>query len=153
MLKQVKKGETIARTAKVEGDTVWFNHLTKHRPSGVHYALRTGFDFANVPRAAILRLAGETLLIRWRTAIKDAEKVDDIVDNQLNSVVKMLTARKPRMSKAEQASALAKELSPDAKRALLKQLMAEIEPEGDEEIQDELDDEELDDETETEDQE
>lgn len=142
MLKQVKKGETISRTAKVEGNVVWFNHLTKHRPSSVHYALRTGFDFANVPQSAILRLAGETLLIRWRTAIKDAEKVDDIVDNQLNSVVKMLTARKPRMSKAEQASALAKELSPDAKRALLKQLMAEIEPEGEEEFQDETDDEE-----------
>lgn len=125
-MKQVKKGETISRTAKVQGNQVWFNHLTLHKPSGVHYALRTGFNFENVPEDVKLRLAGETLLIRWRTAFKNAEKIDDSADNQLNSVVKMLTGRKPRMTKAERADRLVQEMSSAERIALLQKLQAEI---------------------------
>lgn len=127
MLKQVKKGEAISRTAKVEGLKVWFQHLTLHKPSGVHYALKTGFNFDGVPQDAILRLAGETLLIRWRTAFKSAEKIDDSADNQLNSVVKMLTGRKPRMTKTERAERLFEDMSSAERIALLQKLQAQIE--------------------------
>jgi hypothetical protein len=146
-MKQVRKGETIARTAKVEGLKVWFQHLTLHKPSGAHYALRTGFDFANVPQEAILRLAGETLLIRWRTAFKNAEKIDDSADNQLNNVVKMLSGRKPRMTKTERAERLFEDMSAAERIALLQKLQAQIGETEEREL------EEIEEEEETEDEE
>ncbi len=125
-MRQVKKGESVPRTAKVEGNRVFFQHLTLHKPSGVHYLLRTGFDFTGVPEEAIKRLAGETLLIRWRTAFKNAEKIDDSADNQLESVAKMLSGRKPRMTKAERADKLVQEMTSAERIALLQKLQAEI---------------------------
>lgn len=140
-MKQVKKGETISRTAKVEGQKVWFTHLTLHKPSGVHYALRTGFDFTGVPDEVVRRLAGETLLIRWRTAFKNAEKIDDSADNQLNNVVKMLSGRKPRMTKAERAERLVQDMTSAEKIALLQRLQAEVREREEAEEIDELEDE------------
>lgn len=137
-MKQVKKGEAVSRTAKVEGNRVFFQHLTLHKATGARYLLRTGFDFDGVPADAIKRLAGETLLIRWRTAFKNAEKVDDTADNQLVSVVKMLSGRKPKMTKTERAEKLFDGMSAAERIALLQKLQAQIE-ESDEEELSELD--------------
>src|SRR5215207_9558454 len=125
-MKAIKKGEGYPRSVKVEGRKVFFEHSTLNKPSNVHYALRTGFNFENVPDDVILRLAGETLLIRWRTAFKNAEKIDSSADNQLVGVVKMLTGRKPRMSKAERAERLLQDMPAAEKIALLQRLQAEI---------------------------
>lgn len=140
-MKQVKKGESVSRTARVDGQKVFFQHVTLNRPSGVQYLLRTGFDFTGVPDEVVRRLAGETLLIRWRTAFKDAKKVDDAADNQLVSVVKMLAGRKPRLSKAERVEKLVPDLSAAEKIALLQRLQAEI-GEIDEQDEDETEEEE-----------
>lgn len=146
-MKVIKKGEGYPRTTKVDGKKVFFEHSTLNKPSNVHYALRTGFNFENVPEDVILRLAGETLLIRWRTAFKNAEKIDSSADNQLVGVVKMLTGRKPRMSKAERAERLIQDMPAAERIALLQRLQAEIgdneeqteEEELDEEVEDEED--------------
>lgn len=132
-LKAIKKGESAPRSAKVEGDVVRFQHLTLHKPSGVHYALTTSFDFAGVPADVIKRLAGETLLIRWRGAFKNAEKVDDTADNTVQNVLQMLKGRKPRMSKLERIDKLATEISKAEKIALLRKLQAEIEEQEEQE--------------------
>lgn len=134
-MKQVKKGESVSRTARVEGQKVFFQHLTLHKPTGAHYLLRTGFDFAGVPQDAILRLAGETLLIRWRTAFKNAEKIDDSADNQVQLVTKMLQGRKPRMTKQERAEKLFEDMSSAEKLALLRKLQDQIETSEEEEAE------------------
>lgn len=126
----VTKESGYSRTVTNKGSQVWFEHATLHKASGNIYALRTGFDFANVPEDVIRRLAGETLLIRWRTAFKGAEHVDETADNKLVSVTKMLTGRKPRMSKGERIEKLSEEMSKAEKLALLKRLQASLETEG-----------------------
>lgn len=140
-MKQVKKGESISRTAKVDGNKVWFTHLTLHKPTGAHYALRTGFNFEGVSEEAIKRLAGETLLIRWRTAFKNAERIDDSADNQLVSVVKMLSGRKPRMTKAERAERLFEDMTGAERIALLQRLQAQLDTDDEKEL-DEIEEEE-----------
>lgn len=125
-LKKVSKNESYSRTAKVEGQIVRFQHNTLHKVSNVHYLLNTAFDFTGVDAATILRLAGETLLIRWRTAFKDAETVDDSADNQVVTVREMLKGRKPRMSKGEKAINLVASMTPEEQAALLATLQAKV---------------------------
>lgn len=147
-MKVIKKGEGYPRSVKVDGRKVFFEHSTLNKPSNVHYALRTGFNFENVPDDVILRLAGETLLIRWRTAFKNAEKIDSSADNQLVGVVKMLTGRKPRMSKAERAERLIQDMPAAERIALLQRLQAEIGDNEEQTEEEELDEEEVEDEDE-----
>jgi hypothetical protein len=83
----------------VTGDTVTCDHVTFHPPTDSHWQLRTTFDFTDVSRETMLRLASETLVIRWRNAFKNADAVDETADNQTVSVKEMLKGSKPRMSK------------------------------------------------------
>lgn len=112
-LRKVGKNESYSRQAAVDGQKVSFQHLTLHKGTNVHYLLNTGFDFTGVEPKTILRLAGETLLIRWRTAFKDAEAVDDSADHQIVKVADMLKGRKPRMSKSEKVENLAATMTPE----------------------------------------
>lgn len=93
-----KSGE---KATIVSGNVVTMDHVTLHKASDTHWQLRTTFDFENVSRETILKLASETLLIRWRTAFKNAETVDETADNQVVNVEKMLKGSKPRMSKKD----------------------------------------------------
>lgn len=125
-LRKVGKNESYSRKAVVEKGVVSFEHLTLHKGSNVHYLLKTAFDFKDVAQDAILRLAGETLLIRWRTAFKDAEAVDDGADNQIVSVKEMLAGRKPRMSKSEKVENLLDSMSADEAQKMLASLQAKL---------------------------
>lgn len=125
-LQKIGKTETYSRKAEVKGTVVSFQHSTLHKGTKVHYLLNTGFDFKDVAQETILRLAGETLLIRWRTAFKDAETVDDAADKQVVKVAEMLKGRKPRMSKAEKVENLLESMSPDEAAAMLAALQKKI---------------------------
>jgi len=125
-LKKVSKSESYSRQATVTGQVVKFQHLTLHKASNVHYLLNTAFDFTGVNPEAILRLAGETLLIRWRTAFKDAEAVDDAADNQVVKVAEMLKGRKPRMSKAEKVENLAASMTQEEIQKAIAALQAKV---------------------------
>lgn len=149
-MKIVHEGESVTRTAKVDGNTVRFQHVTLHRPSKRKYLLNTAFDFTGVAQPAILRLAAEALLIRWRTAFKIAKTVSDVDDNKVVSVSRMLTDRKPRKDVTTRVAELAGKMT---KEQLLK-AMAEVQArldaasEGDEsegefeELEDELEESE-----------
>lgn len=125
-MKQVAKNESYSRKAIVEGNVAKFEHLTLHKASGGHYLLTTSFDFKDVAIEHILRLAGETLLIRWRTAFKDAETVDDTADKQVVSVKDMLANKKPRMSKAEKVENLAANMTPEEIARTIASLQATV---------------------------
>ena len=125
-LRKVGKNESYSRKAVVDKGVVFFEHLTLHKKSNVHYLLKTAFDFKDVPQDTILRLAGETLLIRWRTAFKDAETVDDNADNQTVKVVEWLKGKKPRMSKAEKVENLLESMSADEASKMLAALQKKL---------------------------
>lgn len=111
-----------ALTVGETGDTgskVVMDHVTLHKASDVSYQLRTTFDFTGVEYKDILKLASETLVIRWRTAFKGAKTVDDIADNQLVNVRKMLSGSKPRMNKQEKVTNLLSSMSEADKRAFI----------------------------------
>lgn len=125
-LRKVGKNESYSRKASVDKGVVSFEHLTLHKKSNVHYLLNTSFDFANVPQETILRLAGETLLIRWRTAFKDADAVDDTSDKQVVKVAEWLKGKKPRMSKAERVENTFDDMTPEEQARVLKALQDKI---------------------------
>lgn len=125
-LRKVSKSESYSRQAIVDKNTVKFQHLTLHKSSNVHYLLNTTFDFDKVDHKTLLRLAGETLLIRWRTAFKDAETVDDAADNQVVAVAAMLKGRKPRMSKADKVENLAATMSQEEIQKAIAALQAKV---------------------------
>jgi hypothetical protein len=108
-------------------------HTTLHKASGKHFALSTTFDFTGVSEQDILKAATEMLLIRWRTAFKNAEKVDDSADNQHVMVSDMLRNNRPRFSKEERVNKAVQALSSDDKKALLAKLMAELNVDEEEE--------------------
>jgi hypothetical protein len=103
------------------GSRVVMDHVTLHKATDVSYQLRTTFDFEGVRYSDILKLASETLVIRWRTAFKGADKVDDAADNQVVSVLKMLKGSKPRMSKQQQVAKVLADMSPEEKRAFIEE--------------------------------
>lgn len=125
-LRKIGKNESYSRKAEVKGTVVTFDHLTLHKKSNVSYLLTTGFDFKDVPQETLLRLAGETLLIRWRTAFKDADAVDDNADKQVVKVAEMLAGRKPRMSKAEKVENLAANMTPEEIQKTIAALQAQV---------------------------
>jgi hypothetical protein len=101
------------------GSRVVMDHVTLHKATDVSYQLRTTFDFAGVKYEDILKLASETLVIRWRTAFKGADKVDDEADHQTVSVAKMLKGNKPRMSKQAKVAKVLADMTPEEKRAFI----------------------------------
>ena len=129
-LRKVGKNESYSRKAEVKGKVVSFQHLTLHKKSNVHYLLDTAFDFTGVEEEKLLRLAGETLLIRWRTAFKDADAVDDNADKQTVKVSEMLAGRKPRMSKAEKVENLLEQMDPDEAAKMLAALQKKLKARG-----------------------
>jgi hypothetical protein len=103
----------------VKDNIVVMDHVTLHKATDVHYQLRTTFDFEGVAHSDILKLASETLVIRWRTAFKGAEKVDDAADNQIVKVKDMLKGSKPRMSKQDKVAKVLADMTPEEKRAFI----------------------------------
>lgn len=103
------------------GGRVVMDHVTLHKATDVSYQLRTTFDFEGVNYSDILKLASETLVIRWRTAFKGADKVDDAADNQTVSVKKMLTGSKPRMSKQDKVAKVLADMTAEEKRAFIEE--------------------------------
>ena len=95
-----KKAE-YERKCSVDGTLVKFQHATFNKKTNRTYILTTDFDFTGVPHKTVERLAAETLLIRWRTAFKNAEKVDDSANGTVVKVTDMLKGRKPRMSREQ----------------------------------------------------
>lgn len=118
-----KAGE---RSLEVNGDVVKVVHTTLHKASNQHYVLTTSFDYTGINRETLLRIATETLLIRWRTAFKGAETVDETADNQVVNVQKMLKGSRPRMSKADRATKVLADMSVDEKRLVALQLAKEL---------------------------
>jgi len=124
-MREVKSSADSAKSRVVKENIVTCQHVTMHKPSGKFYALTTSFDFTEVAHERLLRLAAETLLIRWRIAFKNADKVDDTADNQMVEVADLRTA-KPRFTKAQKAVKAFGDLSPEEKTILLEKLMGEI---------------------------
>jgi len=122
-MKEVSKKFGGDKATIVKDNVVVMDHVTLHKASDKFYQLRTTFDYTDVPRETILALASETLLIRWRTAFKSADKVDETSDNQTVLVAKMLKGAKPRMSKGEKLTRLLSDMTREEKEAILLQLM------------------------------
>lgn len=121
-MKEVKGKTNGTKSTVVQGNKVTCQHVTLHKATDTHWQLTTTFDFEGVSQDTILKLASETLVIRWRTAFKGADKVDETADNQVMSVAKMLKGSKPRMSKGEKMAKLLADMSPEEKKALLAHL-------------------------------
>ena len=109
------------KSTVVAGDIVTMQHTTYHKASDSHYGLTTTFDFADVDRDSIVKLAAECLLIRWRTAFKNAEKVSDADDNQRVKVAEMLAKGRRKLTLAQKVQKLG------ASREELLALLAETE--------------------------
>lgn len=107
------------------GSRVVMDHVTLHKATDEHYQLRTTFDFTDVDYKDVLRLAAETLVIRWRGAFKNADKVDETADNQIVNVKKQLRGAKPRMSREDKLTRIFAEMTKEEKAALLAQLSAD----------------------------
>ena len=75
--------------------------------------------------ARVLQLAAETLVIRWRTAFKNADKIDEGADNQVIEV-KDLRFGKIRFTRVQKAEKQFQDLTVEDKKALLAKLMAEV---------------------------
>jgi len=105
----------------VKGDVVIMQHTTLHKATDTNYAMTTTFDFAGVSRDDILKCAAEMLLIRWRTAFKNSEAVDESSDNQTVKVVEMLAKGRKKLSKTEKVKKLGLSVED------LKKLLAEAE--------------------------
>jgi hypothetical protein len=116
-MKVLAKGQEAAKSTVVKGNVVTCVHSTLHKPTDTNYQLTTAFDFDGVGPDDILRLATETVLIRWRVAFKNAESVDDTSDNQTVKVKDMLKGAKPRMSKAARAAKVLSDMTPEEKAA------------------------------------
>ena len=148
-MRTLKKGESYARQHDVQGNIVKFVHSTLNKPSGLVYVLTTSFDFANVAQRTILRWAGEALLIRWRTAFKNAKQVTEKADNEVVQVAKMLT-RKPRKDKVQAIGELAGKLTKEQLRKAIAELQATMDASEEEEELEEFEEEEGEEETEDE---
>jgi hypothetical protein len=120
-MKVLAKGAEANKSTTVKGNVVTCVHSTLHKPSDTNYQLTTTFDFSDVGPDDILRLATETVLIRWRVAFKNADSVDDTSDNQVVKVKDMLKGAKPRMSKAARALKTLSEMSDEEKAAFIKE--------------------------------
>lgn len=121
-MKKVDKKFGGDKSTVVQGDNVVCEHVTLHKATDTYWQLHTTFDFTGVSRETILKLAAETLVIRWRTAFKNADKIDEeSADNQVVSVVKMLKGSKPRMSKADRAAKTLADMSDAEKIAFIRE--------------------------------
>src|SRR6185295_7622373 len=102
-MRYVKNSSDGEKARIVQGNTVLCKHTTLHKASGKYLNLMTSFDFEGVNQDRILKLAAETLLIRWRTAFKDADTIDEGADNQVIEV-KSQKFGKIRFTKAQKAA-------------------------------------------------
>ena len=109
----------------VQDNKVVCKHTTLHKATGKFYNLTTTFDFTDVSMARVLQLAAETLVIRWRTAFKNADKIDEGADNQVIEV-KDLRFGKIRFTRVQKAEKQFQDLTVEDKKALLAKLMAEV---------------------------
>jgi len=89
------------KATTLSGSVVTMQHTTFHKASDASYAMTTSFDFTGVPQEAIIKAAAEMLLIRWRTAFKNAEKLDETADNQTVNVLEMLSKGRKKLSSKE----------------------------------------------------
>lgn len=87
-----------AKATIVNGDVVSMRHTTLHKASGKHFELSTTFDFTGVSEGRKQKLAAEMLLIRWRSAFKNAEKVDESADNEIVMVADMLAKGRAKLT-------------------------------------------------------
>jgi hypothetical protein len=124
-MKEVNGKTAGEKSTVVAGNLVRCVHTTLHKATDVNWQLTTTFDFEGVSQENILKLASETLVIRWRHAFKNAKEVDETADNQIVLVNKMLRGSRPRMSKAERFTRTLADMTPAEKQALLKQLAAD----------------------------
>lgn len=95
-----------AKATNVNGDVVTMRHTTLHKASGKHFELTTIFDFNKVSSPERTRLAAEMLLIRWRTAFKNAETVGEESDNEIVQVSEMLSRTRQKLSPREKLDRL-----------------------------------------------
>lgn len=129
-----EKGKSVERTQ--EGNIlVRCRHTTLHQATGKYFNLTTTFDWKDVTPDDILKQATETMLIRWRTAFKDADTVDGDADNQVISVKQMLKGQRPKFTKAQRVERVVDSMTPDEKRALLQKLQAQLVEEGEEQTE------------------
>lgn len=120
-MREVENKTAGAKSTTVDptGDVVTMRHTTLHKASGKHYELTTVFDFTGVSEESRTRMAAEMLLIRWRSAFKNAEAVTDAEDNQRIMVAAMLSKSRKKLSSKEKLARLG--LSKDEILALLEQ--------------------------------
>lgn len=90
----------------VNGLVVKMQHTTYHKASDSHFAMTTSFDFADVSEEDIRKMAAEMLLIRWRTAFKNSEKVDEKADGETVKVAEMLKKSRSKLTLAEKVKRL-----------------------------------------------
>ena len=94
-----KTGGTKATT--VNGSVVVMQHTTYHKATDASYAMTTTFDFQDVSADDIIKAAAEMYLIRWRTAFKNAEKLDETADGQTVKVAELIAKGRKKLSPAE----------------------------------------------------
>lgn len=120
-MREVKGKVSDSRSLTVLGNVATVVHTTLHKATEKHFELRTVFDFADVPQDRIIALATETLVIRWRTAFKNAETVDDSCEKETVKVKEMLKGKKPRMSRSAKAVSLMETMSKEDLQKLLQE--------------------------------
>lgn len=123
----VKQGEKRVVGTKIVGsDTVEVKHVTMNKPSNTHYAMKWSFDFSNVSREDLMKLATRALVIDQRPKFKDEKdsKKLETWDNRTFSVAKILAKERARVSAEEKATRAVTALPESEQIALLKQLLA-----------------------------
>ena len=128
MLRKAHKGSP--KFTRVDDSIVTCQHSTLHQPSGVVFELTTTLDFTDVSQSDILKLAADTVLIRWRGAFKkakvsDPEDIEAVAEelsgfnNRRITVAKMLQRSRAKLTPEQRAAKIKAEQSPEVLAALL----------------------------------
>jgi len=114
----LKKGEQESRTTSVEGDIVTVHHVTKHSPDR-NIVCDWKFDFNNITRDQLIRLASRSLVIDARNEFKKLPENDAIAHSEFTySVVELIAGKKRGKTDEEKVEALMAKMDPEVVKNL-----------------------------------
>lgn len=122
-LKQVKQGEKVPKSIKVDGKIVRRHHVTEHRKLG-RVVLDWAFDFDGVSEQDLMVLASRAVLIGARptfkeTTVEDAEKWKE----RTFSVAEYLQHNREKVTTEQKARKALEGLTEEQRKALFEEFL------------------------------
>lgn len=106
----LKQGEAESRNTGVTDDITSVHHVTKHKTGDIVCDWK--FDFADVSREQLIRLATRSLVIDARNAFKKLKVVGE-AHTHTYEVAEMIKTQKRGKSNSEKVQALLANMSPE----------------------------------------